>query len=209
MLCVYRSVPETMLWHNNTINDDFHIFEKIDFLKFKSWLKKWKLKILRRIRVRIQESFYSNKFHYSPPNPAWKVHLHLYFPHVYQSLIFLKTIPKHFNFWTFLDIKLNFYFYFLKLFLSKNMDSELSDAFSNVIWSLELITVRYLHLKSCSETYDSFKFWLNSVFCSYGKGDLPKMCFLNLFETYFWSWIQNVLVASKNTHVNELEIDNE
>ena len=43
MLCVYRSVPETMLWHNNTINDDFHIFEKIDFLKFKSWLKKTKI----------------------------------------------------------------------------------------------------------------------------------------------------------------------
>eukprot|EP00493_Phyllostaurus_siculus_P024961 UN25304 len=55
-----------MLGYDNAFNDDFRIFEKIDFLKFKNWLKNIKLKILRRIRVRIKGLFCSKKFYYSP-----------------------------------------------------------------------------------------------------------------------------------------------
>ena len=40
------------------------------------------------------------------------------------------------------------------------------------------------------------------------KEELKKSCFLKLFEqTYFWSWIQNFLLSSKKTYVNELETD--
>ena len=50
-----------MITHSMTI---FIFLKKIDFLKFKNWLKNRKLKILRRIRVRIKRSFCSQKLHY-------------------------------------------------------------------------------------------------------------------------------------------------
>ena len=40
MLCVYHSVPETMLEHSMTI---FIFLKKIDFLKFINWRKKRKI----------------------------------------------------------------------------------------------------------------------------------------------------------------------
>ena len=43
MLCVYRSVPETMLRHNKTFNDDFHIFQKIRFFEIQKLAKKMKI----------------------------------------------------------------------------------------------------------------------------------------------------------------------
>ena len=43
MLCVYRSVPEIMLRHNNTFNDDFHIFEKNRFFEVQKLAKKMKI----------------------------------------------------------------------------------------------------------------------------------------------------------------------
>ena len=75
------------------------------------------------------------------PKPPCKVHFHLYFPHVYLSLNF-ENRSKTFNFLTFLDMKSNFHFYFLKVFSSKSMDFELSKALSNVISSLKPIEIR-------------------------------------------------------------------
>ena len=131
VLWVYLKLSETILHYKSAFHGDFHVFEKNRFFKFKIRPKKWKSQILQRIRAWIKWLFCSKILPYSPP---WKVHSHLYFPHICLALNFLKILQKRY-FLSFFNIKLNFHFYFLKLFSIKSMYCGLSNAFSNVFLS--------------------------------------------------------------------------
>ena len=114
--------------------------KKIDFLKFKIWPIKGKSQILQRIRVWIKWLFCSKILPYGPPP------LESTFPPLLPTCMpcfeIFEKFFKNVNFWSFFDIKLNFHFYFLKLFSSKSMYSELSNALSNVLLSQKLTEIR-------------------------------------------------------------------
>ena len=134
VLWVYFKLSETILHYKSAFHGDFHIFEKYRFFAFKIWPIKGKSQILQRIRVWIKWLFCS-KILPDSPHP----HLESTFPPLLPTCILgvdiFKNRSKNFNFWSFFNIKVNFHFYFLKLFSSKSMYSELSNALSNVILS--------------------------------------------------------------------------
>ena len=115
--------------------------KKIDFLKFKIWPIKGKSQILQRIRVWIKWLFCSKILPYGPPNPLGK-YISSLLPTCMPCFEIFEKFFKNVNFWSFFDIKLNFHFYFLKLFSSKSMYSELSNALSNVLLSQKLTEIR-------------------------------------------------------------------
>ena len=69
------------------------IFLKNRFGEFQKLTKKWKLKILRGIRIRIKRSFWSQKLPYSLPNPLGK-YIPTFTFHMYNWLWFFKICSK-------------------------------------------------------------------------------------------------------------------
>ena len=120
-----------MITHSMTI---FVFLKKIDFLKFKNWLKK--IENWRFYEESVSESkdcFARRNFIIVP-----QTHLESTSPPLLPTCIpdfdFFCFFFKKFYFWTIFDMKSNFHFYFMGLFFSKSMDqSELFNALSNVI----------------------------------------------------------------------------
>ena len=82
------------------------------------------------------------------------------------------------------------------------------------IWHLPITKSCFFHRlkKKIADQKEGCCFWTARYFeydrKVYRKEELPKSCFLNLFEqTYFWSWVKIYLLASKNAHVHELDPD--
>jgi len=142
VLWVYLKLSETILHYKSAFHGDSHIFEKNRFFESQNLAYKRKIanftknSCLNQMIVLLEDTSI-----WSPQTP-----LESTFPPLLPTCMpCFKIFEKFFenvNFLSFFGIKLNFHFYFPKLFTSKSIYSELSNALSNVLLSQKLTEIR-------------------------------------------------------------------
>ena len=131
-----------MLRHYNTFNDDFHIFEKNRFFEVQKLAKKMKIEDFTKNSCPHPRIVLLEEISLQSPQTRLESTSPPLLPTCIPKFDFFETYSKKFRFLNIPWYKTKFPLLLPQMILSESMDSELSSAFSNVIWSLKLIKIR-------------------------------------------------------------------